>query len=343
VWNDLSFGRVGGGNTRFADEALGGWNKENYNWQASIGVQHQLLPNVGLNVTYFRTWYGGFQVLDNQLVTPADYDPYCIAAPVDPRLPGSVSGKQFCGIYDVRPAKFGQVDYLRTQSSPYGKQSEVFDGFDITMGARFGQGGQIQGGLGTGRTVTDNCFVIDSPSTMFAGTPGGANLAVPTQDARPGFCHISRPWMAATQVKFSVVYPLPWKLQASAIYQNLPGFPIAASYVATDAEIRPSLGRHLAACPSQTAATCNQTVIIDLIPPNTLYDDRIKQLDFRFSRTFPIMGKTKVQGNFDVYNMFNGSTILNEQTRYSLQNNQWGNAIQIMGGRLIKFSAQLSF
>jgi hypothetical protein len=342
VWNDLSFGQVVGGNTRFADDALSGLNQENYNWQGSIGVQHQLRPNVGLNVTYFRTWYGGFQVLDNQLVTPADYDPFCITAPTDPRLPGSVSGKQFCGNYDLNPAKFGQVDYLRTQASPYGKQSEVFDGFDITMGARFGQGGQIQGGVGTGRTVTDNCFVVDSPSTMFAGTPGGANLAVPTQDARPGFCHISRPWMSATQVKFSVVYPLPYKLQASAIYQNLPGFPIVASYVATDAEIRPSLGRHLSACPSQTAATCNQTVIIDLIPPNTLYDERIKQVDFRFSRTFP-MGRTKLQGNFDVYNMFNGSTILNEQGRYSLMNNQWGNAIQIMGGRLLKFSAQLSF
>ncbi len=38
-----------------------------------IAVQHQLRPNLGLTVAYFRTWYGGFQVLDNTLVTPADY------------------------------------------------------------------------------------------------------------------------------------------------------------------------------------------------------------------------------------------------------------------------------
>ncbi len=80
-----------------------------------------------------------------------------------------------------------------------------------------------------------------------------------------------------------------------------------------------------------------------MIPPNTIFDDRIKQLDLRFSRTFPIAGKTKVQGNFDVFNILNGSTILNENTRYSATNNQWMNAIQIMGGRLLKFSAQLSF
>ena len=167
-------------------------------------------------------------------------------------------------------------------------------------------------------------------------------LTVPTQDARPGFCHISRPWSAATQVKFSVVYPLPWNLQTSAIFQSLPGFPITASYVATNAEIKPSLGRNLAACPSQTAATCNQTVTIDLIPPSTLFDDRIQQLDLRVSRTFA-MGTNKLRGNVDVYNVFNASTILNENTRYTTQNNQWLNAIQIMGGRLFKFSAQLTF
>ena len=55
------------------------------------------------------------------------------------------------------------------------------------------------------------------------------------------------------------------------------------------------------------------------------------------------MGKIKLRGNFDVYNVFNASTVLNENTRYTATNNQWLNAIQIMGGRLFKFSAQLTF
>ena len=127
--------------------------------------------------------------------------------------------------------------------------SEVFDGVDVTLGARFGQGGQFQGGLATGRTVTDNCMVIDSPSALTAGTPAGAALALPAVDPRPGYCRVSRPWSSSTQVKFSVVYPLPWDFQASAIYQNIPGVPIRATYVATNAEIRPSLGRHLCGVP----------------------------------------------------------------------------------------------
>ncbi len=343
AWGDRTFGQVREGNTRFADDAIGGFNLENYNWQGNVSVQHQLRANMGLTVAYFRTWYGGFQALDNTLVTKADYDPFCITAPVDSRLPGSVSGKQFCGIYDINPAKFGQVNLLRTQASHYGKMSEVFDGVDVTIGARFGRGGQVQGGLATGRTVTDNCgLVIDSPSTVTAGTPAGAALALPVADGRPGFCDVSRPWSSSTQVKFSVVYPLPWNFQASTIYQNIPGVPIRASYTATDAEIRPSLGRHLAACPSQTAATCNQTVTLDLIPPFSLYGERIQQVDLRLTRNFPI-GARRLQGNFDIYNILNASTVQNEQAAYRVVDNQWRNAIQIMGGRLIKFSAQLTF
>ena len=346
-WADLTFGQVREGNTRFADDAREGFNLQNYNWQGSVTLQHQLRENIGLEVAYFRTWYGGFQAVDNERVTPADYDQYCITAPVDSRLPSSVSGKQICGNYDINPAKFGQVANLRTQSSHYGKIVEVFDGVDVTVNARFAQGGRFQGSLTTGSTLKDNCIVIDSPAGALVGTPAGAALNVNNNviaDARPGFCNVRTPWWSGgAGFGFNVVYPLPWGLQTSAVYQNKPGFPIRASYIATNAEIRQSLGRHLSACPSQTAATCNQTVAIDLIPNNTLFGERIKQVDLRFSRFFPLGGNTRVQANLDFYNLLNENTVLNEQTRYDVSNNQWRNAIQIMGGRLIKIGAQLSF
>ena len=135
--------------------------------------------------------YGAFQALDNQLVTPADYDPFCITAPVDSRLPSSVSGKQFCDNYDIKPAKFGLVDNLRTQASHYGKQVEIFNGIDFTFNTRFRAGGTLRGEPDDGESLTDNCLLIDSPSTVVAGSPAGAQLALPTQDARPGFCRVS--------------------------------------------------------------------------------------------------------------------------------------------------------
>jgi len=353
-WNDLTFGQNVPPSTHRAEDALRGFNKQSYNWQSSISVQRQLASNMSINVGYFRTWYGGFLAMDNRLVAPADYDTFCITGPVDSRLPSNVSGKQFCGNADIKPEKFGQVDNLVTQASHYGHLSDVWDGFDVMYNLRFGRGGNFQGTFSTGREVVDNCLVIDSPSTLLAGLPptGGGNTNLlppggttgnPPNDNRPGFCHVAQPWSGGTGFGFMAVYPLPGSIQVSGIYQNKPGFPIRASYVVSDAEVSRSLGRHLSTCPSQTAATCSQTAAIDLIPNNTLYGDRIKQLDLRFSRIFKFGETRKVQANFDVYNIFNNSTVLNEQTRYSAQNNQWRNAIQIMGGRLIKLGAQYNF
>jgi Carboxypeptidase regulatory-like domain len=336
AWSDLTFGRVRTGNTQFADDAIRGFNRQFHNWQGSLSIQQELRANLALDVGYFRTSYAGFLVLDNQFVTPADHDPYCVSAPVDPRLPGG-GGNRLCGIYDVKPEKFGQIDNLVTQSSHYGNQTEVFNGVDVILRARFGKGAQFSGGLSTGRTVTDNCFVVDSPSSVVAGTAAGATFTLTTLDARPDFCRISRPWSAATQVKFLLVYPLPWKLQASAIYQDIPGIPIAASRSYSNAEILPSLGRNLAQCRGVGACTANVTV--DLVPLNTFFEDRLRQMDLRFSRPFQ-KGKIRVRGNVDVYNLFNSSAILNVTTRYGPQ---WLQPIQIMGGRLFKFSGQLDF
>ena len=76
--------------TRFADDVLTGFGNRAYSWQTSASVQHELRPGMAVNVGFFRNaWYDYTQV-DNLLVTPAEYDPYCITAPVDSRLPGFV-------------------------------------------------------------------------------------------------------------------------------------------------------------------------------------------------------------------------------------------------------------
>ena len=75
------------------------------------------------------------------LVTPADYDPFCITAPVDSRLPNG-GGYQVCGLYDIKPEKFGQVNNVVTQASLWRPQ-QVYDGIDAVFSARFGRGGSL--------------------------------------------------------------------------------------------------------------------------------------------------------------------------------------------------------
>ena len=213
--------------------------------------------------------------------------------PTDSRLPNS--GKQLCGLYDLKPALFGRSDLLARPDSDFGDLTKVYNGFEVTMNARFGQGGSFTGGVSMGRTVEDNCVVVDSP-----------------QDAREGFCKVSPPWSAGTGVGITFVYPLPFDIRTSAIYQNSPGIPITAQLVVPNAAIVPSLGRNLSACPPTGA--CNANVTVDVIEPRSMFEQRLQQLDLRLSRTFQLGGSRRLRGNFDVYNVLNASNVLNMNT-----------------------------
>jgi hypothetical protein len=115
-------------------------------------------------------------------------------------------------------------------------------------------------------------------------------------------------------------------------YQGLPGPQILANYVATNAQIVPSLGRNL-------SAGANGTATVPLIAPGTLYAARLNQTDFRVTKIFTV-GKMRMQGNFDLYNLFNNSAILTPNTTYGPQ---WQQPNSILQGRLVKFGGQLTF
>ena len=317
VWSDRNFGqnRVAGNN---APDAISGFNKQSSNTQASVSVQHELRPGIGLNVGYYRTWYDGFLVTDNLAVTPADYDEYCFTVPTDTRLPNS--GRQLCGLYDLKPSKFGQVNRLTTQASNFGDRQQVYNGVDVNVNARFGQGGRLSGGISVGRTVLDNCFVVDSPEA-----------------ARPDFCKVTPPWSSGTQVKAMVVYPLPFDLQTSVIYQNFGGINIAPTYRVGNAEIARSLGRNLAQCGA--AATCTASVVVPLVPAGTLYEPRLQQLDVRFTRNIRV-DRYRLRGNLDIANIFNAGNVLSAQQGFGPT---YLNVLQIMGGRLVKVGVQFDF
>jgi len=111
-------------NTTYADDAIHGYGRRGYNWDLITEVQRELRPGWSITGGYYRNWFGNFLVTDNTLVTPADYDPYCVTAPTDSRLPNG-GGYQICGLYDIKPAKFGQVNSVVTQSDNFGRQRLV--------------------------------------------------------------------------------------------------------------------------------------------------------------------------------------------------------------------------
>ena len=133
--------------------------------------------------------------------------------------------------------------------------------------------------------------------------------------------HNKPPFTQLLQFKLAAVYPLPWwGIQTAANMQNLTGIPVAASYVATNAQVAPSLGRNLAAC--GTRVPCTATTALNpyylgatitsgtiLMEPNKVFEDRLTQVDIRFAKTVNVR-KVRIQGMFDIYNLFNASDVL---------------------------------
>jgi hypothetical protein len=119
---------------------------------------------------------------------------------------------------------------------------------------------------------------------------------------------------------------------------------------ATNAQVASSLGRDLAACRNIvpcSATTATNAVFVgaalvagtQLFEPNTRFEDRLNQLDIRFSKTLKL-GRARLQGQFDIYNPLNANDALVVNTRLGPSFLQPSN---VLGARLFKLGAQLDF
>jgi hypothetical protein len=304
-----------------------GFNVRPYNWEITAGVQREIVSRVSVNFSYFRRSFGDLTVVDNTLVSASNYDSFCVTAPTDSRLPSNVSGKQICGLKDLNPGSLGRVQQLGTSASNYGKHIEQWNGFDLSLNVRMSKA-VLQGGLSSGRSLVDNCEVFEDVPE--AGVPGIAGVL--------GGNHCRQQSPMLTQVKLLGSYQLPYGISAAATFQSIPGQQILANFVALGSEVAPSLGRNL-------AAGANATVTVPLIRPNSVYGDRVNQVDLRVFRVFGIRG-AKLRGMFDLYNLLNANTVILWNNTYGTRASAgaaWLRPSQILGARMLKLGVQLDF
>jgi hypothetical protein len=271
-----------------------------------------------VDVGYFKRIFGNFratQTVGGQ-ITSADYDPFCVTAPLDSRLPDG-GGYQICDQWNLKPEKVGLggstyatfVDKL--PGSPYRK--EHWNGVDVSVNARMQGGVVLQGGFSTGRTTTDDCEV----TVALNQNPGLRNC-----NFVPQF---------NTNVKGLGTYIVPKVLvNVAATFQSTKGPQLSANRIFTNAEIAPSLGRPL----SGTA----QNTTINLLDSGVMYGDRINQLDMRLGKIVRF-GARRASLNLDIYNVANGNPVMQEQSAYAI----WRTPLRIMDARTFKVSGQLDF
>jgi hypothetical protein len=295
-------------------EILGGWGHRQYNWEFSTGVQHEILPRTSVDVSYFRRWYGNFSVVDNTSTAASDYTPFTFTAPSDPRLPGG--GGYRVTALDVNPALFGVVNGFNTFAKNYGKQTEMWHGVDLTMNVRPRAGMLFGGGLSTGRLHSNNCEVI-------------AKLPETTPLTPAAFCDVTEPWLSQFKAIASYVVPK-IDVQVSGTLQSIPGPPLQANFVVTNAVASASLGRPL------SGGAANVTVPI--LSPTQMYGDRRNQIDMRIGKVFRL-DQMRLTAGVDIANLTNANPVLTQSAAYAT----WLRPQSILTARFVKLSVQLNF
>jgi hypothetical protein len=321
--SNQNFGKNNPNATRWDPEVLSGYGKRDRNWDFSTEIQHELRPGFAITGGYYwnnggYTRQGGSRkrVTDNLLVGPEDYDTYCVTAPLDSRLPGG-GGYPVCGLANLRQNKFGQVSNLVRLREPFGEFGSRNDFFNVGFDARLARGIRLGGGVDTGRSVSDSCFVVDSPGLLN--------------------CRVVSPFKAQTQFKAHGVFPLPAGFLTSFAYQNLSGPSFSASYTASLAEIIPSLGR-----PLSGGAT---TATVPLVPPQTMFEDRIVRLDLRLGKSVTVR-RVRIQVNVDAYNALNANSVRAISSTFGSGGRAsaaWQRPQQILDPRLIQVGGTISF
>jgi hypothetical protein len=276
------------------------------NWETTVSVVQEVYSGVAVTAGYYHREFQNLTLTRNLAVDPvADYTPYTIVAPIDPRLPNG--GGERITMYNLNANKFGQTDSVSTYSTA---NTREYNGFEVSVNARLPRGGFVLGGVTTERTATNDCDVSNSNPD---------NLR---------FCERVPPFR--TLYKASAGYTLPYEIQVSGSLQAVPGESISANFTYNSAYA----GIVLSAPNSRT---------VNLVEPNTMFLDYQTQLDMRASRSFRI-GRRRIQGYVDIFNLLNASTVVSvNQTFTTGPTSNWLRPLVVMQARRFQLGGRFDF
>jgi hypothetical protein len=333
-----TFGRLTVPTVQYDTALLRGWGKRGYNNEATFAMQHQLADRVSVNGGYYRRTFGNQTFTDDLRYDINSYDSFCLRAPTDPDLP--FSGQQICGVMDLKPSVFAQglpANSLIRYSDDFGGETNLYQGFDVNLEARFRNGAFLRGGIQATSRTFDNCNLIQ------AGLDAVVQAAWQGTEQYPdgsSSCH--REYGYRPDAKLSGSYTLPWDVQLAGTFQHTRGIQnggagpsLTASWPVLSSVANPQIGRNWTGVASRT---------INLMREGLDYGKHnLNQLDLRFAKRFTI-DRVRLRVDFDLYNVFNGSWPYTVTTTYSTAaTSAWQRPTNVLQHRFFKLGGQVSF
>ncbi len=336
-----TFGRLTVPTTQYDPAVLNGWGARGYNNEFTLAAQHQLADRISVNGGYYRRTFGNQTFTDDLRYDASSYDSFCITAPRDPDLPGG-GNYQVCGVQDLKPAVFAQNLPANSKirfSEDFGGETNLYQGFDVNLEARFRNGAFLKGGIAATARTFDNCNLI--AAGLDAVVTAGGNQGTETYPDGTTNCH--REYGYRPDAKMSGAYTLPWDIQVAGTYQFTRGIQtggagpsLLANWNLTSAAAQPFTGR---------AWTGVAARIVGLIAEGKDYGKyNLNQLDIRIGKRFELSSRARLRFDFDLYNVFNSSWPYTVSTTYAnTATSNWQRPTNVLQHRFFKLGAHVSF
>jgi hypothetical protein len=314
-----------------------GWGKRQYEWQTSIGLQHEILPRLSGEVTWNYRVKGNQRVQDaigagcdlysgeagatvdadgcmqNLLNFQSDfYDFYGVQAPSDPRLPGGggyvVQGiaTPKCVEYSDEPGEENNcVTGISAPASstnawtivPDGATKDYWVGVDTNFVWRAPRGLRISGGTSTGQRTVDTCGLL-----VGSGTPTGQIL----MEGRERDCDRARDFQ--TNLRGTATYTIPWvDVLVASTFSARPGVQINANYTVDIPDL--VWGPNSQNRTGTTLAGSSATTVQRNLLSNDTYGERIILADLKLAKNIRFGGR-RLNIGFDIFNVFNSDAAL---------------------------------
>ena len=242
-----------------------------YSWEESLGIQQELPLGVLVSVTgWYRSTFD--QIGRVNLAVPASaYTPATIKNPID--------GTPLT-VYNQSVATKGLVNYALVNSKLL---NTAYRGLDVTFRRQMTRSWLLIGGLTASRNRGASYGDINT-SLDDLNNPNYSNnrLGLLSNDAPIIF-------------KIGGTYNLPWHFLMSGNFQHVSGYPIAQTYSVTSGIL------------GSTLTQSSQTIYV--APSGALRLPSVNILDLRFSRTFTVRERWKIQPEFDIYNLNNSAAV----------------------------------
>ncbi len=287
---EINFGALP---SNFGIRALNDYDEypRTYNVEHGLELQHALLPRFSvtgswyhgdfynLTTTINQSWVHDGNPLDNP-----NYTPFTVYNPI--------TGEAVT-IYGRTAAAAAAPTLNLDTNDPEAKR--IYNAYNIEFRAQPGVGAQLFGGISFERQQDVTCTAPDNPNTL-------------------RFCDDRENGLPfRKQFKLAGSYPLPWAgITVSGSLQSVQGSASSQNMLITR-----NSTRYPANCPAPCpageimlpASFQPATFTLQLVDQDTIYTERINQLDLKLQKTFRY-GRVSVSPVFEVFNTLNSDDVV---------------------------------